>query len=50
MNRTTISLPPDLHRRIRILAAERGIPMASLIREAIEEKRPQGSATSTVWA
>jgi plasmid stability protein len=38
MDRTTISLPPDLHRRLRIMAAERGISMASLIREAVEEK------------
>jgi plasmid stability protein len=38
MDRTTISLPPDLHRRLRIMAAERGVSMASLIREAIEEK------------
>jgi hypothetical protein len=38
MDRTTISLPPDLHKRLRLLAAERGVSMASLIREAIEEK------------
>jgi plasmid stability protein len=38
MDRTTISLPPDLHRKLRIMAAERGVSMASLIREAIEEK------------
>lgn len=38
MDRTTISLPPDLHKRLRIMAAERGVSMASLIREAIEEK------------
>src|SRR5438552_1509641 len=38
MNRTTISLPEPLHRRVRTLAAERGVSMAELIREAIEEK------------
>jgi hypothetical protein len=38
MDRTTISLPPDLHKRLRIMAAERGVSMASLIREAVEEK------------
>jgi len=38
MNRTVISLPPDLHKRLRILAAERGVSMASVIREALEEK------------
>ena len=38
MDRTTISLPPDLHKKLRIMAAERGVSMASLIREAIEEK------------
>ncbi len=41
MDRTTISLPPDLHKRVRIMAAERGVSMASLIREAIEEKMAQ---------
>jgi predicted transcriptional regulator len=38
MNRTTISLPPELHKRLRVLAAERGVSMATLIREAVEEK------------
>jgi predicted transcriptional regulator len=38
MERTTISLPPELHKRLRRLAAERGTSMAELIREAIEEK------------
>ena len=38
MNRTTISLPPELHKRLRLLAAERGTSMAELIREAVEEK------------
>ena len=36
--RTTISLPQDLLKRLRIMAAERRTSMASLIREALEEK------------
>jgi len=38
MIRTTISLPEELLDRIRRIAAERRTSMASLIREAIEEK------------
>jgi metal-responsive CopG/Arc/MetJ family transcriptional regulator len=38
MTRTTISLPDDLLRRIRVIAAQEGISMASLVREAVEEK------------
>jgi hypothetical protein len=30
--------PEELHRRLRGIAAERGISMATLIREALEEK------------
>jgi plasmid stability protein len=41
MNRTVISLPPEMHKRLRIMAAERGVSMASLIREAVEEKVTQ---------
>jgi len=37
MERTTISLPESLLKRLRILAAERGTSMAEVIREAIEE-------------
>lgn len=36
--RTTISLPEDLLKRLRVLAAERGTSMATLVREALEEK------------
>jgi plasmid stability protein len=43
MDRTTISLPPELHKRLRIMAAERGVSMASLIREAVEEKIASGN-------
>jgi metal-responsive CopG/Arc/MetJ family transcriptional regulator len=38
MERTTISLPENLLKRLRMLAAERGISMAAVIREALEEK------------
>jgi plasmid stability protein len=38
MARTTISLPDDLLRRMRITAAQEGTSMASLVREAVEEK------------
>ncbi|MPZ99503.1 MAG: ribbon-helix-helix protein, CopG family [Dehalococcoidia bacterium] len=38
MARTTISLPDDLLKRIKVLAAERGTSMAGFIREAVEEK------------
>ena len=38
MERTTISLPEDLLRRLRGIAAEEGTSMAALIREAIERK------------
>lgn len=38
MNRTTLSLPEETRRRLRRLAAERGVSMATIIREAIDEK------------
>ena len=38
MERTTISMPEETLRRLRILAAERRTSMAALIREAVEEK------------
>jgi plasmid stability protein len=37
MNRTTLSLDDDTRRRLRRIAADRGISMAALIREAIDE-------------
>lgn len=36
--RTTISLPDDVIKRLRVMALERGTSMAALIRDAIEEK------------
>lgn len=38
MERTTISLPEQLLKRMRLIAAEQRTSMASLIREALEEK------------
>ena len=38
MERTTISLSEHLLHRLRIIAAERHVSMASIIREAVEEK------------
>lgn len=38
MERTTIAIPEDLLKRLRLLAAERRTSMAALIREALEEK------------
>ena len=38
MDRTTITLDVDVRRRLRRLAADRGVSMATLIREAIDEK------------
>lgn len=37
MERTTVSLPEGLLKRLRVLAAERGVSMAEMIREAIGE-------------
>ena len=38
MERTTISIPQELLKRLRLMAAERRTSMASLVREALEEK------------
>ena len=39
--RTQLLLDDDLHRRLREIAAQRGISMGALIREAIDEKLAQ---------
>ncbi len=48
MERTTLMLPDETRDRLRRLALERGVSMATIIREAIDEKvartRPSGSA------
>ena len=38
MERTTISIPDGLLQRLRLMAAERRTSIASLVREALEEK------------
>ena len=38
MDRTTLSLPEETRRRLRRIAADRGVSMATIIREAIDEK------------
>lgn len=56
MNRTTFTIDDDVRRRLRRAAAERGVSMATIIREAIEEKverlapkpRSLGSGASAV--
>jgi hypothetical protein len=38
VERTTITIPDELRSRLRRLAAERGVSMATIVREAIDEK------------
>lgn len=38
VKRMTISLPEELIKRLRVMAAQRRTSMASIIREAVEEK------------
>jgi predicted transcriptional regulator len=38
VERTTISLPPELLKRLKLMAAEQQTSMAALIRQALEEK------------
>jgi metal-responsive CopG/Arc/MetJ family transcriptional regulator len=38
MERTTISIPEELLHQFRLMAAERRTSIASLVREALEEK------------
>ena len=38
MERTTIMLPKDVRAKLRRIAADREVSMATLIREAVEEK------------
>ena len=38
MNRTTFTIPDDVRLRLRLIAADRGVSMATIIREAIDEK------------
>jgi len=38
MRRTTLTIDDEVRRRLRRLAAERGVSMATIIREAIDER------------
>ena len=38
MQRTTLLIPDDLRDRLRQIAAERGVSMATVVREALEER------------
>jgi len=38
MERTTIMIPDETRARLRRIAADRGVSMATVIREAIDEK------------
>jgi predicted transcriptional regulator len=38
MERTTLMLSDDVRDRLRRMAADRGVSMAAIVREAIEEK------------
>jgi len=38
MQRTTLLIPDDLHHRLRQIAAERDVSMATVVREALEER------------
>lgn len=38
MSRTTVTIDEEVRRRLRRIAAERGVSMAAIIREAIDEK------------
>lgn len=38
MERTSISLPAEVLRRLRVIAADRRTSMAEIVREAVEEK------------
>ena len=38
MQRTTLLIPDRLHDRLRQIAAEQGVSMATVVREALEER------------
>ena len=38
MRRTTLSLPDELQRQLRVIAMETGVSMAAVVRQALEEK------------
>ncbi len=40
MKRTTVMLPDDVESRLRLEARRRGVPMAEIVREAVEQHLP----------
>jgi hypothetical protein len=43
MRRTTIMLPDDMESRLRLEARRRGVPMAEIVREAVERHLPRAT-------
>ncbi|MEW6583650.1 MAG: ribbon-helix-helix protein, CopG family [Actinomycetota bacterium] len=44
MRRTTVMLPDDLDARLRLEARRRGVPVAEVVREAVERHLPAAAA------
>ncbi len=44
MKRFTIDVPLDLHSRIKVACAGRGLKMADVLRELLEREFPPGAA------
>ena len=40
MKRTTVMLPDDVEARLRLEARRRGVPLAQIVREAVERELP----------
>jgi hypothetical protein len=47
--KTTIEIPDSLFRRANSAAAERGIPLADLVAEALAEKLSPGAVVDKPW-
>jgi hypothetical protein len=47
MKRLVVLIPDKLHHRARVLAAERRVTMAELVREALERETAREIATRT---
>lgn len=54
MSRITVAIPAHIRARLRDLASQRGVPLATIIREAIEEKlaaqRPRPESLGVGWS
>ena len=49
MAKTTLELPADLLRRVKMTAAEQGRSMKSLVTEALENTLRRGNAPTAGW-